>query len=152
MFGVRSRSPPACVHVTTSCTRNVRIKTPSRNFEDRLLAVRSRYAVDLEEQIIVVRAAWNKYLRMRENAGGWADAPDELQSHVHKIAGSSGLFGYTEVGNIALDLDAELGLLPTSTAMGFDRISGRVSLLLDRLEDQANASLLSERGAARWVR
>lgn len=72
--------------------------------EDRLAELRKAFRVDLRYRFSAIDQAWSSLNQDRQNS----DALNDLILLAHKLAGSSGLFGFTELSGESRNLEVYL--------------------------------------------
>jgi len=78
-----------------------------KNESQRVAAIRARYKDSLVEKADQVAAHLNV---LAENQDEWSEWFDPIHQDLHKLAGSSGMYGYSDISDLAQaamrDLDA----------------------------------------------
>ena len=73
------------------------------DFDRRLQELFENFRRQLPERLRTILASWNLYLE-----SGQTDALEELRFHTHKLAGAASTYGYTEIGEIARQIETRL--------------------------------------------
>lgn len=98
--------------------------------DPRMEALRKRYAASLADKRAALAAAWETW----RAAGDSAVHLRELATQAHRLAGSAGSYGYTEIGACACALDRLVVGPQDSTPGSAASIDEAVRALLDAID------------------
>lgn len=73
--------------------------TEQLTVEDKLLALKKKYYRSLPDKLVTIQTIWQQY----ENQRIFAD--NALETALHKLAGSAGMYDEAELGRIARDAE-----------------------------------------------
>lgn len=83
------------------------------DFNQRLIQLRKRYAASLQQKHEQLSEAW----RVFADAPGSADARREIQTQIHRLAGSASSYGYEDIGERARAADRVLNEFERSASV-----------------------------------
>jgi hypothetical protein len=112
---------------------------PKLTLEDKVRALRERYAGSVEDKLAEINALYEKLLA-KTGGGGLLTAIDSLIAPVRKMAGSAPTFGLADLGGAALELEVFLVASKDNSDVFSDAQGSKLLDLMETLRQVGKAS------------
>jgi len=111
----------------------------TQKLQETLRSLREQYARELPQRIAEVVELWQLLTE------SWTSLKaKELAYHLHRIAGTAGSFGFSDVGDIARQLDQQLTSLYEKNTLPDNNVIGQLAIDMNKFISMANDNVQTE--------